>query len=321
MAVDNNGFRNIATGSAQGPNSTVVNDVSDDGDDDDGNLLNDPTDVTIPENPSLEAVKTFTYTDNDSSGTLTAGDGINYIITVQNKGNVTLDNLTMLDELSLISNAATRTLSTGPNFTSANQGSSFGTLKPNEIATYNANYLLVQDDINNGGVKNSATVSATTPNNQPVTDISDDNIDNDGDITSDPTESPVTTAPSIEVMKTSVIVDNGDGVTGVGDKIAYTIIVSNTGNVTLDSVTVTDTLKDLSGNTLTLTNPLTFLSANKGSDSNSLKIAEAATYKATYTIDQSALDNGGLEQFNYCSRFNFFNDSFRHVRRRGRFRW
>ena len=294
LAVDNNGFRNIATGSAQGPNSTVVNDVSDDGDDDDGNLLNDPTDVTIPENPSLEAVKTFTYTDNDSSGTLTAGDRINYIITVQNKGNVTLDNLTMLDELSLISNTATRTLSTGPNFTSANQGSSFGTLKPNEIATYNANYLLVQDDINNGGVKNSATVSATTPNNQPVTDISDDNIDNDGDITSDPTESPVTTAPSIEVMKTSVIVDNGDGVTGVGDKIAYTIIVSNTGNVTLDSVTVTDTLKDLSGNTLTLTNPLTFLSANKGSDSNSLKIAEAATYKATYTIDQSALDNGGL---------------------------
>ena len=86
--------------------------------------------------------------------------------------------------------------------------------------------MLVQDDINNGGVKNSATVSATTPNNQPVTDITD-NIDNDGDITSDPTESPVTTAPSIEVMKTSVIVDNGDGVTGVGDKIAHTITVSN----------------------------------------------------------------------------------------------
>ena len=148
LAVDNNGFRNIATGSAQGPNSTVVNDVSDDGDDDDGNLLNDPTDVTIPENPSLEAVKTFTYTDNDSSGTLTAGDRINYIITVQNKGNVTLDNLNMLDEVSLIINTATRTLSTGPNFTSANQGSSFGTLKPNEIATYNTSYLLVQDDIN-----------------------------------------------------------------------------------------------------------------------------------------------------------------------------
>ena len=65
------------------------------------------------------------------------------------------------------------------------------------------------------------------------------------------------------------------------------------GNVTLDSVIVTDTLKDRQEIHLPLLIP-TFLSATKGSDSNSLKIAEAATYKATYTIDQSALDNGGL---------------------------
>jgi uncharacterized repeat protein (TIGR01451 family) len=294
VAVDNNGFRNIATGSATGPNGTTVTDVSDNGNDSDGNTTNDPTDVVIPENPALEAVKVWTYTDNDSNSTLTAGDRINYTITVQNKGNVTLDNVTMIDDLRLISDTATRSLATGPNFISANQGSSFGTLKPNEIGTYTANYILVQDDINNGGVKNSATVSATTPANVAVTDISDDNIDNDGDIESDFTESPVTTAPSIEAMKTSTIVDNGDGVTGIGDYVVYTLTVSNTGNVTLNSVTVTDTLTDMSSNTLSLTNSLTFISATKGSDSNNLLIDEAATYVATYTLDQAAFDFGGL---------------------------
>ena len=200
----------------------------------------------------------------------------------------------MIDDLRLISDTATRSLATGPNFISANQGSSFGILKPNEIGTYTANYILVQDDINNGGVKNSATVSATTPANVAVTDISDDNIDNDGDIESDFTESPVTTAPSIEAMKTSTIVDNGDGVTGIGDFVVYTLTVSNTGNVTLNSVTVTDTLTDMSSNTLSLTNSLTFVSATKGSDSNNLLIDEAATYVATYTLDQAAFDFGGL---------------------------
>ncbi|MDG2396558.1 MAG: hypothetical protein P8M03_02770, partial [Flavobacteriaceae bacterium] len=301
VAVDNNGFRNVVTGSAQGPDSTTVNDVGDDGIDNDGNVLNDPTDVVIPENPNIEAVKTWTYTDNDGTGTLTPGDRINYTITVQNKGNVTLDNVTMADDLRLISETATRSLATGPNFQSADQSSSFGILKPNETATYVANYILTQDDINNGGIKNSATVTATTPANASTSDISDDNNDTDGDITSDYTESPVTTLPGIEAMKTSVIVDNGDGVTGIGDKVAYTLIVSNTGNVTLNSVTATDTLTDMASNTLSLTNPLTFLSATKGSDSNSLLFGEAATYLATYTINQAVLDMGGLSNSVYVS--------------------
>ena len=293
-AIDQTGFQNTVEATGRDPANALVSDDSDDGDDTDGNRLNDPTVTPIPADPSIDVVKTSSHQDLDGDGEISAGDRINYTITVQNKGNVTLDNVTMIDDLRLISDTATRSLATGPNFISANQGSSFGILKPNEIGTYTANYILVQDDINNGGVKNSATVSATTPANVAVTDTSDDNIDNDGDIESDFTESPVTTAPSIEAMKTSTIVDNGDGVTGIGDHVVYTLTVSNTGNVTLNSVTVTDTLTDMSSNTLSLTNSLTFISATKGSDSNNLLIDEAATYVATYTLDQAAFDFGGL---------------------------
>ena len=54
----------------------------------------------------------------------------------------------------------------------------------------------------------------------------------------DPTVVSITSTPSLEVEKSLIITDNGDGVTGVGDIARYTITVQNTGNITLNNVTV-----------------------------------------------------------------------------------
>ena len=74
-------INNTATGIASTPgNSGDVTDVSDNGNDGDGNTTNDPTVVEITPNPSMEVTKEGTVTDN-GNGTL--GVGIPLIIPLQ----------------------------------------------------------------------------------------------------------------------------------------------------------------------------------------------------------------------------------------------
>ena len=70
----------------------------------------------------------------------------------------------------------------------------------------------------------------------------DDGDDDDGNTTDDPTETTITASPSLEVTKTAAVTDNGDGKTGVGDVINYTIRVENKGNVTLSNLGLVDTM-------------------------------------------------------------------------------
>ena len=55
-------------------------DVSDDGDDTDGNTTNDPTVVQTTSDVSIEVVKICVYVDNNSNGKIDTGDRINYTI-------------------------------------------------------------------------------------------------------------------------------------------------------------------------------------------------------------------------------------------------
>uniref|UniRef100_UPI0026140F20 T9SS type B sorting domain-containing protein n=3 Tax=uncultured Psychroserpens sp. TaxID=255436 RepID=UPI0026140F20 len=133
-----------------------------------------------------------------------------------------------------------------------------------------------------------------------VTDDSDDptdptDTDNNGDgEPDDPTDTVIPQTASLNVVKVADILDNGDGVVGVGDVITYTITVTNDGNVTLDNVVIVDTFTDANGIVLTLDSGPTFVSADLGSAEGDLLVGETATYTATYTITQDDVDAGGL---------------------------
>ena len=85
QAIDAGGFSNTATASGTAPNSVVVSDVSDNGNDGDGNTVDDPTTVTIPANPGMTLDKS-----SPTSSFAVAGQNISYIYQVTNSGNVTL---------------------------------------------------------------------------------------------------------------------------------------------------------------------------------------------------------------------------------------
>ena len=297
LAFDNSGVQNAIqfTGSSPG-NTDDVTDISDDGIDTDGNIINDPTVNEINSTAGINAVKTSSFTDNNNDDILNLGDVINYTILITNTGNVTLSNITLSDELLDANNLAhVFELSTGPNFVSSDQSSVFGTLLPNETATYTATVNVTQEVVNYGGVKNRVTVTALDPNDVSITDLSDDGNDVDGNTTNDYTVDPITRTPLLDVTKTSSVVDNnGDGITGLGDTINYEILVNNTGNVNLSSIDLTDYLTTASNVSIDLLEGPIFSSSSAESDSDNLLVGETATYTASYIITQESVDSGGV---------------------------
>ena len=132
-----------------------VFDISDNGDDTDGNLADDQTIVTTISNLSLEATKTAEVTDN-GDGEIGVGDIITYTITVENKGNSTLRDLSIDDQLT-DGNGNSLTLSNGPFFSGSDKGSNKGLLVSGETATYIAFYIIESESASSGKIINSVT--------------------------------------------------------------------------------------------------------------------------------------------------------------------
>ena len=188
QAVNSGGVSNTVLAIATSPSGVAVSDVSDDGDDTDGNTVNDPTIITTStttDSPSIEVTKTATVTDN-GNGTTGSGDTITFIITVENRGNTTLNSVEVKDTFSDLSGNALA-LTTGPLFVSANLGSTEGTLLVGETATYTATFIVNPQADNSGGVSNTVSALAIDSSGTPVNDVSDDGDDTDGNTTNDPT--------------------------------------------------------------------------------------------------------------------------------------
>ena len=295
QAVDSGSISNVvsATGSSPG-NTNDVTDISDDGDDSDGNTSNDPTTVSMASSSSIEVTKVASVTDNNSNGVTDLGDTITYTITAQNKGTVTLSGVTIADTI-VDGNSSALTLTAGPTYNSSSASSAQGTLTVNEIATYTATYTINQQAVDSGSVSNTVVATASSPGqSNNVTDTSDDGIDGDGNTTDDATITSITSSPSIEVTKTATITDNGDGVTGIGDIVKYTVTVENKGNVTLTGLTFTDVLTTINGTVLNISSGPFFSGSSQGSAQGTIKVGETATYIAFYIIEQAAVDAGGI---------------------------
>ena len=283
----------IATASST---SVLVSDTSDDGNDDDGNTVDDPTVVNISPDPSIEAVKTATVSDVNANTLNDPGDIITYTIVVVNTGNVTLTSINLADTMT-DNNGNALSLDGGPTFVSSSGSSAAGTLASAESATYTASYTIAPGAAFSGAIKNRVLVTGSSPGNTgDVTDFSDNGNDNDGNIYNDFTVVETSAEASINVIKSATVSDvNANSLTDAGDIITYSIVVSNTGGVPVEQLSLNDSLKDGNNAALTLDSGPTFVSATTSSTSSTLAIGGVASFTAQYTIGLEASYTGSIK--------------------------
>jgi gliding motility-associated-like protein/uncharacterized repeat protein (TIGR01451 family) len=168
--------------------------------------------VTIIVNTcSFEFEKSGTLVDVDANGITNAGDKILYTFTITNTGNVTLTNITIDDPQVEIIGGPLESLAPGAS----------------DNTTFSAEYVLTQEDIDSGSFTNIATVKGN------FNDTEIEAIDEDVQV--------FTQVSGISILKEAV----EDTYSVVGDILNYTITVTNTGNLSLTNVTVTDPLTGL----------------------------------------------------------------------------
>jgi gliding motility-associated-like protein/uncharacterized repeat protein (TIGR01451 family) len=170
----------------------------------DGGTLTVSADAEVTAEVSQDLSITKTASPNTYSS---VGQEIDFTITVENSGNVTLSNITVTDPMLDLSE-------TIPNLT------------PGGTQSFTETYIITQADLNTGSLTNTATAS-------------DGNTIN----VSDNVTISATQSPGITITKTA----SPATYNSVGDVINYTIVIENTGNVVLSGVTVSDQLLDLEG--------------------------------------------------------------------------
>ncbi|WP_458294228.1 DUF7507 domain-containing protein, partial [Flavobacterium poyangense] len=227
------------------------------------------TTVPLTSSPKVEVSKKATYVDVNGDGIANVGDRIDYTFVVKNTGNVTLAPVTVTDANAVVSGSLA---SLAPGAT--------------DSASFTAVHTITLADVNNGQVDNVATVTGTPPTGVPVTAKSTDPSPICATCTpKDPTCTtcttvPLTSSPKVEVSKKATYVDvNGDGIANVGDRIDYTFVVKNTGNVTLAPVTISDANAIVSG-TLTSLAP---------------GATDSASFTAVHTITLADVNNGQVD--------------------------
>ena len=173
-----------------------------------------------------------------------------------------------------------RILTTPVTYQESSKGSSDGTLKVGEVATYMATYEIADADFTIDKLSNVATATATAPDSTTVDDAND------------PTETLIEALASFTVAKEiDEVIDNGDLLDGAGDTVKYIITVTNTGNTVLDQIQVVDTITDADGNPTDLTNDIQYDTSGSGVE-GTLQVDETATYTVDYIITQTASDSG-----------------------------
>ncbi|WP_369185288.1 LPXTG cell wall anchor domain-containing protein [Streptomyces sp. Y1] len=188
-----------------------------------------------------------------------AGDVVHYDFVVTNTGNVTLTDVTVKE---------TQFSGTGakPTVTCPDAAKS---LAPGANVTCTATYTVTQADVDAGKLTNAATATGTPPTGKPPVSPPSE------------TEVPSPPNPAITVVKTA----KEKSYAKAGDVVHYDFVVTNTGNVTLTKVTVTETHFSGTGTKPTLTCPDAAKALAPGAN---------VTCTATYTVTQADVDAGKL---------------------------
>ena len=203
------------------------------------------TDETEKPNGHITVAKKTTSTPENGS-TYVLGETITYKITAKNDGNLTLTGVTVIDEL------------TGLNETIE------GNFEPGAERSFTTSHVVTTDDIQNGKVTNVATAEGTSPDpDKPTPDVTPGTAEN-------PVDEP---NPSLAVVKTS----DTEGQVTLGQKITYTITVTNNGNTVIDNINLTD---DKTG--------------ESWSDVGTLQPGEQAVRTTEYTVTEADIIEGQI---------------------------
>ncbi|MBZ2196747.1 DUF7507 domain-containing protein [Occultella gossypii] len=231
--VDAGTITNTATASGSGQDDVTVS-------------VTDGADLALAALPALVVAKSAA-----GEPAAAAGDEVTFVIQVTNSGNVTLQDVDVADELEGL-----------PALDYQWPGTA-GELAPGEQVLATATYAVTQLDVENGGVRNVATSTATA--------VRGGDVAGEAEVTV-----PVVGTPALEVRKTHA----GD-VAAAGAEIDYLFEVENTGNLTLTGVGVTDHLAGVS--TPVVTWP---------GEPGVLAPGEVATALAQYVVAQAEVDRG-----------------------------
>lgn len=142
------------------------------------------------------------------------GEKVLYTFVVTNTGSLTLHDVTITDALPGLS--AVEYVWPG----------AAGVLAPGQSATASASLVLEQQHMDAGNVENTATATGTDPKNGTVSAVDDVTVS-------------ITPLPSISLAKTGVIQTNGSTV-------LFTMLATNSGNITLHDVKLADAMPGLS---------------------------------------------------------------------------
>jgi LPXTG-site transpeptidase (sortase) family protein len=200
--------------------------------------------------PVIQLTKTGVLDDLNGNGRADAAEKINYTFTVANTGEVTLTNITLIDIVGGVS------ISGGP-ITSLAPGNSDNT-------TFIGTYTLTQADIDAGMFTNIASVTGAPPVGSNVSDT-------------DSYTQTLEASPSISLVKTGTLNIGLNSRVDTGDTITYAFTVTNTGNVTLNNVKLTDPTATISGGSIATLAP---------------GVTDTTTFTGTYTLTQSDVDAG-----------------------------
>ena len=268
--IDTGSITNQATASGTGVNG-IVTDVS-------GATISDDTStVTIVPEACFDAIaitKTGVFNDIDTNGCSTASvDTVTYTFTVTNQGNTPLTSVTVTDPL--LGGLLTATVSGDTNNNTI--------LEVTETWVYVQDYVVTQSDIDTGSITNQATASGTGVNGI-VSDVSGATISDDIPTV---TIVPEACLDAIAITKTGVFndVDSNGCSTASVDTVTYTFTVTNQGNTSLTSVTVTDPL---------LGGLLTAVPSGDTNNNTILEVTETWVYVQDYVVTQGDIDTGSI---------------------------
>ena len=218
---------------------------------------------------SLTLLKDGVYVDSALPSGYSVGDQINYAFTINNNTAGALSNVFVTDANAVVTGS--------PISLAAGQSSN---------TAFTATHTITQIDLDAGQVVNTATVTATPTSGPVITVVSQDPTPCTICVPVFPncntcTITPLVQNPSVNVLMDGVFVDaNSNGFAEVGEVIIYTLVVTNTGNVTLSNLTVSSPNAIVSGG------PIPVLPVGA---------SDSTTFTATHVITQLDIDSGQVD--------------------------